>query len=269
MKRARDRALAPNLEIQPGMRHLLIGIAAVSLFGCGVSADDPMNEPLDDEFAVDQSGLLVYPSTGEFEEEPPRGGFQVPAELAQVEELPTLELEQLPDATEVLDPDIDETLGMEEEVASGEDLDTATQNLVQCTKSGATGYKSGRAFHITVVRADYKRSGINAANAFYYMEKAAARAGVSLIVNSGFRTMAEQRYLYNCYLTKRCNNGNLAARPGYSNHQSGVALDISTRNARVYTWLKNNARRWGYVRTVPSEPWHWEYRGARRTAPCH
>lgn len=249
------------------MRHLLAGIAAVSLIGCGVP-EDSMEFPLDDEFATDENGLLIYPSTGEFEEEPPKGGFEIPAGLASVEELEPLELEQLPSEAEVLDPEIDETLGMEEEVASGEDIDSTGQGLVQCTKSTATGYRSGRGFRITLVKADYKPAGINAANAFYYMEKAAARAGVSLIVNSGFRTMAQQRYLYNCYLTKRCNNGNLAARPGYSNHQSGVALDISTRNARVYTWLKNNARRFGYVRTVPSEPWHWEYRGARRTSPC-
>jgi LAS superfamily LD-carboxypeptidase LdcB len=39
--------------------------------------------------------------------------------------------------------------------------------------------------------------------------------------------MAEQTYLYNCYLSGNCNSGNLAARPGYSNHQSGLAMDIA------------------------------------------
>jgi LAS superfamily LD-carboxypeptidase LdcB len=94
------------------------------------------------------------------------------------------------------------------------------------------------------------------------MERAAARAGVSLVVNSGFRTMAQQQYRYHCYVTKS------AARPGYSNHQGGIALDTGTRVPRVYTWLKNHARSFGYVRTVPSEPWHWEYHAAARSSPC-
>lgn len=99
------------------------------------------------------------------------------------------------------------------------DLGEASQGIVTCSKRTATGYRGGSAFRVTLVSADYRPAGRNAANAFYAMEKAAARAGVSLQVNSGFRTMAEQRYLYNCYRTRKCNGGNLAARPGYSNHQ--------------------------------------------------
>lgn len=249
------------------MRTLMI-VTVGFLAGCGIPNDTPLyEEPLDDEFAVDQQGLLVYPSTGEFEEEP-RGTLHIPDDLLEPEPLPA---DDLPFAEDVFleegvtDPTLAVDLPAEE--ADG-DLAEASQGLVTCNKRRATGYRNGKAFAVTLVNADYKPHGRNAANAFYYMERAAARAGVSLVVNSGFRTMAQQRYLYNCYLTKKCNNGNLAARPGYSNHQGGIALDISTRNPRVFTWLKNNARRYGYVRTVPSEPWHWEYRGAARTSPC-
>jgi len=132
---------------------------------------------------------------------------------------------------------------------------------VSCTTSGATGYRSGSAFAITVVHVDGKAVEEHTANAYYVMAQAAARDGVNLHVVSGFRTMAEQQYLYGCYVHGNCNNGNLAAKPGYSNHQSGHALDLNTSAAGVYNWLANHAHTYGFARTVPSEAWHWEWWG--------
>ena len=45
--------------------------------------------------------------------------------------------------------------------------------------------------------------------------------------------MASQEYLYACYVNCNCNNCNLAAKPGFSNHQSGHALDLNTSAAGV------------------------------------
>jgi len=90
------------------------------------------------------------------------------------------------------------------------------------------------------------------------MKAAAAQAGITLHVNSGFRTMAEQTHLYSCYQHKNCNNGNLAARPGTSNHQNGIAVDLNVPS-NIYNWLSKNARKFGFIRAVPSETWHWEY----------
>jgi len=110
--------------------------------------------------------------------------------------------------------------------------------------------------------------------AFDKMATAAKKSGVSIKIASGFRTVARQQYFYNCYRTKRCNGGNLAARPGTSNHGKGVALDLNTNcgkqtrsrpncgGSRVYQWLYKNASKFGFTRTVKSEPWHWEFRGA-------
>ncbi|MBK7397297.1 MAG: D-alanyl-D-alanine carboxypeptidase family protein [Myxococcales bacterium] len=100
------------------------------------------------------------------------------------------------------------------------------------------------------------------------MQKAAAAAGVHIRVVSGFRTMSQQKYLYNCYVTKSCNGGNLAAKPGYSNHQSGHALDLNTSSAGVGSWLAAHADEYGFKRTVPSEPWHWEYWGSTVGGSC-
>lgn len=88
-------------------------------------------------------------------------------------------------------------------------------------------------------------------------------AGVTFQLNSAFRTQADQTRLYNCYRTKSCNNGNLAARPGYSRHQNGIAFDIN-QGGNTYAWLSSNASKYGFVRTVSSERWHWEYRPGSR-----
>jgi LAS superfamily LD-carboxypeptidase LdcB len=97
--------------------------------------------------------------------------------------------------------------------------------------------------------------------AFAQMAEAAARAGIRLTINSGFRTLARQQYFWNCYQTKRCNNGHLAAHPGTSNHGKGQALDINTgsTSTATYRWMAANASRFGFRRTVPTEPWHWEH----------
>ncbi|MES1909310.1 MAG: hypothetical protein MHM6MM_002069 [Cercozoa sp. M6MM] len=104
---------------------------------------------------------------------------------------------------------------------------------------------------------------VETARAFDDMNRACPYA---LTITSGFRTMDEQEYFYRCYMIKqhfgvnKCNNGNLAGRPGYSNHQNGKALDISVSNSNIYRWLTRNAQHFGFVRTVPSETWHWEFR---------
>lgn len=141
---------------------------------------------------------------------------------------------------------------------------------IDCNESTDTGYVQGSPFEITVVTVDGKPVEVETANAFYLMAQAAAADGVTLKVNSGFRTMAEQQYFYNCYINCSCNNCNVAAKPGYSNHQSGHALDINTASPGVYNWLANHGGSYGWERTVPSEDWHWEWWGGGPAAngPC-
>jgi hypothetical protein len=121
------------------------------------------------------------------------------------------------------------------------------------------GYIAGQPFTIVVVGIDGKPVEVQTAAAFRRMRDAAAVDGVRIKVVSGFRTMAEQEYLYGCYKSGKCNHGNLAARPGFSNHQSGHALDLNGRDPAVGAWLRAHAGAYGFRDTVPSEPWHWEY----------
>ncbi|MDP2340850.1 MAG: M15 family metallopeptidase [Deltaproteobacteria bacterium] len=144
------------------------------------------------------------------------------------------------------------------------------QGVYDCSERGDTGYRSGDDFHIQVVTVDAKPVEVATANAYLAMQGAARAAGVNIRIVSGFRTMQEQQYFYGCYTNCNCNNCNLAARPGYSNHQSGHALDLNTSDGGVLTWLNNHGDEFGFSRTVPSEAWHWEWWGAAADfdGPC-
>lgn len=57
------------------------------------------------------------------------------------------------------------------------------------------------------------------------------------------------------------------ARPGFSNHESGLAIDftyrgssITSRSSVAFIWLANNAATFGLY-NLPSEPWHWSVNG--------
>jgi hypothetical protein len=61
------------------------------------------------------------------------------------------------------------------------------------------------------------------------------------------------------------------AAPGSSNHGNGIALDLNTGSRisfkptpnlkkDIYTWLIRNSWKFGFVRAVKSEEWHFEYR---------
>ena len=116
------------------------------------------------------------------------------------------------------------------------------------------------------------------------MRQAAIRDGIrGMSVNSGFRSpyiainktstkgtqvsAQSQQSLYSAYLKGK---GNLAAAPGDSNHGRAFALDINVGsisaasqpplNKPMYQWLIQNAYKFGLVRYVPKEEWHWEYR---------
>ena len=134
-------------------------------------------------------------------------------------------------------------------------------STVSCTRHAETGYVNGNPFKIQTVTVDSKLVQVHTADAYMVMAKAAQKAGVHLHVVSGFRSYSEQKYLYHCYTSCSCNNCNLAAKPGYSNHESGHALDLNTSAPGVYHWLENHAAHYGFKRTVAGEQWHWEWWG--------
>lgn len=87
----------------------------------------------------------------------------------------------------------------------------------------------------------------DAASAF---AKAVAESDAPRITSS-LRTRRQQEALYKLWLEGK---GNLAAKPGTSKHEFGLALDARGSVA----WEKAMERN-GFRRTVKSEPWHWEF----------
>ncbi len=124
----------------------------------------------------------------------------------------------------------------------------------------AVGYVRGQAVELVLVSIGnghwLDRS---AADAFKAMRAAALAQGVALIVNSSFREMAQQQAWYAEWLSGV--RAAIVAVPGTSLHQSGRAIDLDTDDGTnaAFTWLNANAARFGFRRTVASEPWHWEY----------
>ncbi|WP_017302028.1 peptidoglycan-binding protein [Nodosilinea nodulosa] len=83
------------------------------------------------------------------------------------------------------------------------------------------------------------------------LRKAIEARGTKLVVNSAYRTIAQQFLLYNW----RGNNSNPVAKPGTSNHQSGLALDINDRSG----WLQFlQPQGW---QPLAGDPPHVDYKG--------
>jgi hypothetical protein len=90
------------------------------------------------------------------------------------------------------------------------------------------------------------------AQAFGRMASSAARAGLDLIVVSGFRSDAEQAALFAAHPDPRW-----VAPPGQSLHRCATELDLGPDAA--YGWLAANAARFGFQQRYSWEPWHFGF----------
>ena len=114
----------------------------------------------------------------------------------------------------------------------------------------------------------------------------AREEGLDLYIASGFRSYETQTYLYNRYVS---NDGKeqadtYSARPGHSEHQSGLAFDVCDSNLSyeyciettfddtdAAKWLNENAYKYGFILRYPKgktdetgyiyESWHFRYVG--------
>lgn len=124
-----------------------------------------------------------------------------------------------------------------------------------------------------------------AATALEQMATAASSQGVSLRVTSGYRSYWTQYDLYWGYVSRhgQTSTDTFSARPGHSEHQTGLTLDIGDANATQCDtascfadtaggkWVAANAHKYGYIIRYPSgkqtitgykaEPWHIRYVG--------
>lgn len=114
------------------------------------------------------------------------------------------------------------------------------------------------------------------------MMNAAAAAGVGFGLSSAYRSYSDQVVTYNNWV--RVNGSQAAAdtvsaRPGYSEHQTGMAADVKVggcalecfRGTPAHQWLQTNAHSYGFIERYPPglssitgyspEAWHWRYVG--------
>jgi hypothetical protein len=95
--------------------------------------------------------------------------------------------------------------------------------------------------------------------AFDRLAATASRAGVSLLVVSGFRSDAEQAALFAAHPDPKW-----VAPPGHSLHRCATELDLGPESA--YGWLAANAGRFGFVQRYSWEAWHFGFDAG--PAPC-
>lgn len=115
---------------------------------------------------------------------------------------------------------------------------------------------------------------------FIRMANAARNEGLTLRSVSAYRSYATQSALYEKYVKRDGVTAadRYSARPGSSEHQTGLALDINVAGTRYhfentseYQWLLENCWDYGFILRYPSdkthitgyiyEPWHYRYVG--------
>lgn len=100
------------------------------------------------------------------------------------------------------------------------------------------------------------------------MNVEARRLGVELRPTgsrSSYRNYADQQHFWNLYQQGK---GNLAARPGTSNHGLGLAVDVATQQMR--SMIDRIGRKYGWAKDwsdAPSEWWHLRYRAGVWSGP--
>jgi len=124
-----------------------------------------------------------------------------------------------------------------------------------------------------------------AAQQFQAMVAAAQAEGINLVPISGFRSIADQKYLFFDVKAERgqvaTQRAQTSAPPGHSEHHTGYAVDIGDGaqpethlqsnfdTTPAFNWLQANAARFSFELSFPKsnpqgvsyEPWHWRFVG--------
>ena len=118
-------------------------------------------------------------------------------------------------------------------------------------------------------------------DAFMNLWNASHDQGYYLMVSSSYRTHKKQEAVYKDYQDSRGTDyaDSIAARPGFSEHQTGYTLDMfemgytqkTFHTSESYNWLINNAHKYGFILRYPEdkeditgysfESWHYRYVG--------
>ena len=118
-------------------------------------------------------------------------------------------------------------------------------------------------------------------NAYNQMCLDSKKEGLNILITSAYRSYYEQRKLYNKYLKLYGKNyvDKYVAKAGYSEHQTGLAIDLKSldnevfMNSKEYLWIKKNAHKYGFIiryqkeqeviTGYSEEQWHIRYVGKK------
>ena len=126
-----------------------------------------------------------------------------------------------------------------------------------------------------------------ALDAYIEMQKEAEKEGYDIVINSAYRSYQDQLDLEELYLKAYGQTyvDKFVAKPGYSEHQTGLSYDIGSKsinvfaNSKEYKWMLDNAHKYGFILRFPkkyenitgfrSEPWHYRYVGKKIAKIIH
>lgn len=118
----------------------------------------------------------------------------------------------------------------------------------------------------------------------------ALEEGYHIRINYSYRDYETQEGIYNDYKEKKGKEyaDNISTRPGFSEHQTGLAVDVGVqskyskgtfKNSDEYTWMKENSYKYGYILRYPegkesitgsgAEAWHYRYVGIEAATYIH
>ena len=123
-------------------------------------------------------------------------------------------------------------------------------------------------------------------SAFNTLSEAAANQGLDIYLSSGFRSYETQARIYGSYVDSygKESADTFSARPGYSEHQTGLAIDVNTiddsfAGTPEAEWLANHAHEYGFIIRYPKgkesitgykyEPWHIRYLGVEKATEVY
>ena len=135
------------------------------------------------------------------------------------------------------------------------------------------------------------RENPEATSQMWAMFAAAKTEGLNLRLQSGYRSYVDQSIIYNGYVARdgQAAADRYSARPGHSEHQTGLAFDLSTYyfeglteefgNVPEGKWLAENCHKWGFIIRYPKEkehitgymyePWHIRYLGVEKATAVY
>lgn len=120
-----------------------------------------------------------------------------------------------------------------------------------------------------------------AAESFEKLSQTAKNLGYRIVAVSAFRDYDYQKNLFNHYVSEKGLDYalNCSAKPGHSEHQTGLAIDVEGSNmdydnfdkSKEFEWMRENAHKFGFIMRYPKghehitrfkyEPWHYRYVG--------